>query len=125
MCDPGPGPEDREGMGWDRKGLEAPPRGSSFNLEQGCVVGSGGAACRGAGAGQPGAGGRPCSCLSVLSLCLCVCVCQAALVLPARTSCEPVALQHIPVPAGADWYLQGRLEGSGIQPAPGIAAGHP
>lgn len=65
-------PGERRGKGWEGKGLEVPPRGSSFNLEQGCVVGSG--LCRGAGAGQPGAGGRPCSRLSVLSLCVCVCV---------------------------------------------------
>lgn len=102
-------PGRRRGKGWEGKGLEVPPRGSNFNTRTGLCCGVGWAPRVG------GAGGRPCSRLSVLSLC--VCVCQAVPVLPVRTSCEPVALHHIPVPCRAGWCLQGRLEESGTQPA--------
>lgn len=115
MCDPGPGREEREGIRREGKGLEVPRRGSSFNTRTRLLWGRVGAG--GAGVGWAGAGGRPCSRLSMLSPC--VCVCQAVPVLLVRTSCEPVALLHIPVPSRAGWCLQGRLEQSGIQPAPG------
>lgn len=55
------------------KGLEVPPRGSSFNTRTGLCCGVGWAPCAGgAGVGWVGAGGRPCS---RLSLCVCVSGC--------------------------------------------------
>lgn len=85
-------------------------------------MGSGGCRVPERGSWEPEAGPAPaCPCCPCVCGCVGVCV---AVPVPVRTSCEPVALHHIPVPGRAGWCLQGRLEESGIQPASGHLAGH-
>ena len=76
---------------------------------------------RSGAAAEPEAGPAPaCPCCA-----LCVCVCQAVPVLPVRTGCELVTPCRVLVPGGTGWCLQGRLEESRVQPAPGTSRWSP
>lgn len=104
---------DRRGKGWEGKGLEVPPRGSSFNTRTGLCCGVG--RCRRCRS-RTARSRRQALLPPVRVVPVCVCVCQAVPVLPVRTSCEPVAFPPQP---SSQRGLQGRLEQGGTQPPPG------